>query len=64
MAPCKKCGQRRARKTISQAEIRYVLKNQQGEVIGEYGNRSQAALAFRDNPSATLHKVKGGGENN
>jgi len=54
---CSSCNQRKAR-VASYAPTNYVVLNQSGEVIKEFGNRTEAAFYMRNNPVPGYHLNK------
>ena len=55
--PCKPCMAKRANKVAQYSNYKYVLKNAQGQVTKEFGNKTSAAIELSKHPGYTLHPV-------
>lgn len=51
------CGSKSKNKVPSFSKVRYIVKDMQGKVVKEYGNRSSAARVVTRNRSFTVHEV-------
>lgn len=57
---CKPCMAKKSRGVAKFSSLKYVLKNAQGQVIKEFGNKTSAAIALSKNPGYTLHPIDTG----
>ena len=57
--PCGPCQARAARRAASFSSYKYVVKDLQGKVVKEFGNKTSAAIELSKHPGYTLHPVTG-----
>ena len=51
------CGSKSKSKVPNFSKVRYIVKDMQGNIVKEYGNRASAAIVANRNASYSLHEV-------